>query len=370
MKLAVIRVVHLAKFYPPDRGGMEEVCECLAEVAARQGLEVSVTCFVHGGATTERQEGVLINRHSTTRTIASQPLSWGYLVQAWKVLASPLVVHLHAPNMLAALALAIHPWLRARVVVHWHSDVVGKGVLGRLTRPIEWAMLRRASCVVATSPPYAAASEALALIRERLRVIPLGIRDLPQPIREQPERLILAVGRLVPYKGFDVLVSAAALLPSGARVVIAGDGPLRAALQRQIDELGVADRVQLAGRVSEPQLARLYASAAAFCLPSVERSEAFGVVLLEAMRAGLPIVATDLPGSGVPWVNEHGLTGFNVTVGDSSALADALTRLLEDEANRRRMGAAARQRFEAMFIAESTAVAWLELYSELFSALD
>jgi glycosyltransferase involved in cell wall biosynthesis len=201
-------------------------------------------------------------------------------------------------------------------------------------------------------------------------VIPLGIRDLPQPIREQPERLILAVGRLVPYKGFDVLVSAAALLPSGARVVIAGDGPLRAALQRQIDELGVADRVQLAGRVSEPQLARLYASAAAFCLPSVERSEAFGVVLLEAMRAGLPIVATDLPGSGVPWVNEHGLTGFNVTVGDSSALADALTRLLEDEANRRRMGAAARQRFEAMFIAESTAVAWLELYSELFSALD
>lgn len=368
MKQAVIRVVHLAKFYPPDRGGMEEACECLAEVVARQGLEVSVDCFVHGGTTTERRAGVLINRHATARTIASQPLSWGYLVRAWKVLASPLVVHLHAPNMLAALALALHPRLRARVVVHWHSDVVGKGVLGRLTRPLEWAMLRRASCVVATSPPYAAASTALSPVREKLRVIPLGIRELPQPVREQPDCLILAVGRLVPYKGFEVLVRAAALLPSGVRVVIAGDGPLRGGLQRQIDELGVADRIQLAGRVSEAQLTSLYASAAAFCLPSVERSEAFGVVLLEAMRAGLPIVATDLQGSGVPWVNEHEVTGVNVPVGDPAALAAACQRLMADEQTRRQMGVAARQRFETLFKAEAAAAAWIELYRELSSA--
>jgi glycosyltransferase involved in cell wall biosynthesis len=127
----------------------------------------------------------------------------------------------------------------------------------------------------------------------------------------------------------------------------------------------VADRVVLAGRLDDDALRRLFRRAAVFCLPSVSRAEAFGVVLLEAMARGLPIVASDIAGSGVPWVNQHEATGLNVPAGDASALAGALARLLADPQQRARMGNAARLRFEAEFTASRATQRFLDLYGAL-----
>ena len=139
--------------------------------------------------------------------------------------------------------------------------------------------------------------------------------------------ILLFVGRLVPYKGLDVLLRA---LPGlEAQTVIVGDGPLRGALETMVRELGIGDRVQLAGEVTdEERLAWLHACAA-LVLPSITRQEAFGMVQLEAMLCGRPVVSTDLP-TGVPWVNVHGETGFVVRAGDAASLRGALDRLVED----------------------------------------
>ncbi|WP_293237181.1 glycosyltransferase, partial [Paludibacterium sp.] len=257
--------------------------------------------------------------------------------------------------------------------------------LGKLMRPLEWLMLRRADAIVTTSCHYAKASPTLSGFGAKLHVIPIGIADAAvfQDVDDDTSsgveeaaralsadlpdntQIILAVGRLVAYKGFDVLVQAARQLHSDCRVIIVGGGERLQELGSQVRAQGLSGRVILAGRLDDESLRSLFQRAAVFCLPSVSRAEAFGVVLLEAMAHGLPIVASDIAGSGVPWVNRHLETGLNVPVGDASALASALTQLLADPDQRLQMGHRARQRFETEFTAELATQRFLDLYRRL-----
>ena len=148
-------------------------------------------------------------------------------------------------------------------------------------------------------------------------------------------------------------------------IVIAGAGPLEANLQRQINEAGVANRVLLVGRVSEGQLTAFYQHARVFCMTSTYRAEAFGVVLLEAMAYGIPVVATEIPGSGVPWVNQDGVSGFNVPIEDPTAMAKALNSILASDVVHSKLSKGARQRYEAYFTEIASVKRIMELYKEL-----
>lgn len=181
-------------------------------------------------------------------------------------------------------------------------------------------------------------------------------------------KLVLAVGRLVPYKGFDVLIRAAKQFVKDSVVVIVGSGPLEQELQHAIEQDGLEDRIVLAGRLSDTALHALFERATLYCLPSTYRAEAFGVVLLEAMTFGLPIVASDIPGSGVPWVNQHGVSGINVPIGDEKALAEACNQILGSEELRSRLSKGARQRFLAEFTEEVSVKRMMSAYDRLFTA--
>ena len=174
---------------------------------------------------------------------------------------------------------------------------------------------------------------------------------------------VLAVGRLSHYKGFDVLLDALANAPH-VRVLLVGEGEGASSLRARAAERGVASRIRFAGGLDEATLLAAYASADLFALPSLNRGEAFGMVLLEAMRARLPVVASAIPGSGVGEVVVDGETGFLVEPGDADALADALAKL-DDAALRTRLGEAGRTRFERRFTLERSAAQWLALYREL-----
>jgi glycosyltransferase involved in cell wall biosynthesis len=150
--------------------------------------------------------------------------------------------------------------------------------------------------------------------------------------------------------------------------VIVGTGPLRADLERQIAALGATDKVILAGRQSDAALHALFRRSELFCLSSIERSEAFGVVLVEAMSHGLPIVATQIEGSGVSWVNQDGVTGLNVPVGDPQALADACNQILSSPELRERFARGARQRFEREFAEQVSVDRMLDVYSRTLRA--
>lgn len=371
-------IVHFGKYYAPETGGIESVTFSLASGAAALGHNVTVVCF--GKGYTKNQEiirGVRVIRASIMALVASQPLGVGYALQCLSTAKNADIVHLHAPNMLSSLC-SLFVSKKTGLLVHWHSDIINKGLLGRMFRPLESALLRRADCIIVTSQMYADSSATLAPFRNKICVVPIGVPDgmrngspsqLPDFLAEQirGRNIILSVGRLVPYKGYSVLIEAAKHLFAGAVVVIVGDGQLKQKLQLAIKIAGVTDRIVLAGRLNQPDLHALFRHAALFCLPSTSRAEAFGVVLLEAMSYGLPIIATDIRGSGVPWVNQHGTSGYNVPVSDPVAIADACNQILASDELRSRLSRGARQRFLTEFEEDVSVKRMMDVYDRLVS---
>lgn len=373
-----LRVLHLGKYFHPDPGGIESVIKDIVQGTSAAGCDVTVLCL--GGVNRFREEkygAAAVLRTPLWKVIASQPLGWRYLREFLRRARDFDIVQVHVPNMLAALALVVAR-VPGHVVVHWHADITNHRWLGKLMWPLEWLLLRRADAIIATSQAYANSSPHLKRFKDKVHVVPIGIAepragsdghiagktDVIQQLTEGGP-IILSVGRLVPYKGFEVLINAAGSLPPQCRVVIVGGGKYHAELHARIRDRGVADRVILAGRLDDSALQALLGQAAIFCLPSISRAEAFGVVLLEAMARGIPVVATKISGSGVPWVNQDGVTGLNVPVGDASALAIALTELIADPQRRARMGREARLRYEEEFTSEIATHRFMALYGAL-----
>ena len=289
------------------------------------------------------------------------------------------IVVLHEPNPMAIVAY----WLArpsGQLVVWFHSEVVRPSWRYRLFyRPFLQFVLRRATTIVVSSPQLAKSSEPLREWLEKCVVIPfaveqsgdaddLAIRRRAEQIRADVKGpLVLFVGRLVPYKGVSVLLSAMKTIP--ASLVVVGEGPLRRSLEQQAVAAGVAERVRFAGEVDEEELAALYQACDVFALPSTTRQEAFGVVQLEAMTRGKPVVSTRLQ-TGVDWVNRDGETGVIVPPGDAEALAAAIERLLSNPAERRAMGLAAQARARTVFNVEGMTNAILDLYRSVLGADD
>jgi len=359
-----LRVVHYGKYFPPNWGGVETVTDTIARGTSDLGLDVSVVCFDMQSSDTI-ENGVRIVRCKEQLKPASQPLGLRYFITCLKLGRRADIVHLHAPNMLAALAAVLLP-RKTQVVLHWHSDVVGKGLVAKLMRPLERRMIAISRRIICTSQRYADASKPLSKVRDKIRVVPIGISDHPYIQLTKPDRpIVLSIGRLVPYKGFEVLIAACKHIDAGVKCLVVGDGPLRDDLQDQITAAEMQDRVFLLGQVDNVELAGLLKSATLYCMPSIERSEAFGVVLLEAMAHGLPVVATNIPGSGVPWVNAHGISGINVAPNDPKALAQACNSILLDRALRRKYAQGARKRYEEKFSEAAFISGVMAVYAEI-----
>ncbi len=153
-----------------------------------------------------------------------------------------------------------------------------------------------------------------------------------------------------------------------ATLLVVGRGPMEAAWRRRARASDAAARIRFLGDVDEAELPSCYAAADVFALPSGERSEAYGIALVEAMAAGTPAVATEL-GTGTSFVHRHGETGLVVPPGDAAALAAALARLLGDEALRREMGERARRRAREELDVEPMLERLDEIYAEALGKL-
>ena len=364
-----LKVLHVGKFYPPHFGGMESHLQILCEELSKS-IEVEVlVASDHRRSERSTQGGVEVARLATVLMLHGTPIV-PLMARAMR-LARPDVVHLHFPNPMAALACLMNR-LDVPIVITWHSDVVRQRRAAAIFAPLLSLLLRRCAAIIVGSTAYIETSATLSARRRLCRVIPFGIRagDFEHPDsarvaelrRRYGERIVLGVGRLIYYKGFENLVRAMADVRATA--LVAGEGPLGGALAAEAARLGVADRVVLLGRVNDADLKACYHACDVFALASVERSEAFGIVQLEAMACGKPVVNTLLE-SAVPHVSLDGVTGLTVAPGDPAALAAALNSLLNDPPRRAAMGAAARQRVRQEFSAELMARRTLEVYREI-----
>ena len=358
--LRPMRVLHIGKYFAPHVGGMERFLEDLIRAQRRAGTESFA--LVHDSAIpSSGEDPEWLRRVPVAATVAFAPLAPNFVRELDRAMIDwkPDYLHLHLPNISAFTLLLSRrargiPW-----IVHWHSDIIASShswklrALYPLVRPIEQALLERAALVVCSSRAYLESSEPLARFGEKCVVVPLGLDPSrmicpPTPALSpwtSSQLKVLAVGRLTYYKGFDTLIRACAQTPD-VELRIVGEGSDRAALADLIRSLDVSDRVFLAGALSDAQCAELFVTADVFALPSRERTEAFGIVLLEAMYHGLPILASAIPGSGVSEVIRNGATGRLVAVDEPAAWRDAMIAIGKDVSTRRKFALAGRKRIE------------------------
>lgn len=301
--------------------------------------------------TDELLNGVRVIKAARLATVASTPLS---VRLPWELRRlRPDVMHLHFPYPVAEVSAYLFGRARATVVTY-HSDVVRQRAILRLYGPLMRRALGSVDRIIATTPRYLESSEMLRLYRGKVRVIPFGI-DRARFLNAPPDSastlrgrygggpILLFVGVLRYYKGLNYLLEAMPSIP--AQLLVIGDGPMREEWEALAHSLGLAERVTFLGRVSDDDLPAYYHASDVFVLPACERSEAFGLVQIEAMSAGLPVVCTEL-GTGTSYVNRDGESGLVVEPRNPVALAEAISRLLADSALRERLSEGARARSE------------------------
>ena len=367
-------ILQLGKFYP-IKGGVEKVAYDLMTGLSGKEIHCDMLCAtVAGKGKTIRLNpyAQLMECHSWGKAAATM-IAPSMITTLRKVCPSYDIVHVHHPDPMAALALALSGY-KGKVVLHWHSDIQKQKYLLKLYRPLQDWLLRRADLIVGTSPVYLDESPFLKNVQQKTVCLPIGVPPiLPEPeavdkLRKQygEKKIVFSLGRLVAYKGFTHLVEAARFLKDDYVVLIGGTGALEQALCQQIKRLGLENKVVLLGRIPENELPTYFGACKVFCLPSVQKTEAFGIVQIEAMSCGKPVVATRIPQSGVPWVNKHGVSGLNVMPGNAGELARAIQDIADNESVYDKYSTAAKNRYWDIFTNEHMIDKCKRIYNNLW----
>jgi len=354
-------VLHVCTYYYPFTGGLQRVVKELLTGIDDANFRV-LTCRTRGRGAVGEKHGARVVRVGSLGSLKSTPLSPLFPYRLRQQLRWADLVHYHLPFPVGPVSHLLNWGTDTPYVATFHDDIVGKGPVVYPYRPVLDRFLDGAERVIVTSPNMRDECDQLTGHRDKAAVIPIGI-DPPETAepRDLAGRQLLFVGRLVEFKGVDYLISAMADLD--ATLSIVGKGPARESLERHASAEGVADRVSFEGFVSESRLAALYEAATVFVLPSSGRNESFGIVQLEAMARGLPVVNTALP-TGVPFVSVDGQTGLTVPPRDATAIAEAADTLLSDPDRYRRYSANARQRVREQFTRSGMLSATRDVYRE------
>lgn len=367
-----MRILQFGKFFPPHIGGMESFIFDLTEELSRK-VKCDVLCSNSKNKTTlENKKSYCIIRTASFGEIFSTSISPAMIWWLKKIGNKYDIIHLHFPDPMANLAYFLaRP--KTKLILHWHSDIIRPKKLLPFYEPLQNWLLKRAEKIIATSPNYLENSKYLKKYKTKCVPIPLGLnskklkinKNLVQKIKNlyNDKPIIFTLGRLIYYKGFEYLIEA--LKDINGYLLIGGSGPLRKKLEEQIEELNLKKKVILLGKIKKEELGSYYQACDLFCLPSIYKSEAFGLVQLEAMYFGKPIVSTNIPGSGVKWVNQNNITGLVVPPKDNKALAEAINKILKNPELKKKFGENAQRRFEKEFKIEAVANKIFKLYNEI-----
>jgi rhamnosyl/mannosyltransferase len=349
-----MKILHVFKVYLPDiAGGIPTVIRDLCAGLMERCLSMVLTTRRIGTPVNVHIDGIHVRRTFSFGDVMSMPIA--PLFPFWFLgLARKFdVIAYHAPFPLIDAIVSVWFPRRAALVVHWHSEIVAQRKVLPLVAPFIKRCLGRADRVIVSSQQIIDTSDFLRPIADKCEIIPYGTNlaiwsDLADgeaaqvaALRAQYPRLIVALGRLVPYKGFDVLIAAMAAVDGVCMII--GDGPVHAALAAEISQRGLDQRVLLRGRLPTQDIRCLLHASGLFVLPSITPNETFGIAQIEAMACGCAVVNTNLPTS-VPSVARHNQEGLTVTPGDVGELAEAISTLLNDAPLRARFGVAAKAR--------------------------
>jgi glycosyltransferase involved in cell wall biosynthesis len=369
---SALRILHSYKVYRPDiDGGVPSAIATLCQTPKDEAENRILVARRKGFARRYDIDGVPVEAVASFGTALSTPLAPTFpfaLLRHAK--SSDIVVH-HAPFPIADLAM---PWLPAHVglIVYWHADIAKYSFLKKLLTPAILKTLRRADRIIVADQRNIENSDTLAPFAYKCSVVPFGVdaaymatcsaeeQSLSARLRQRYPRMILAIGRLVEYKGTAVLLDA--LKNVNGQVVLIGEGPLDGQLRRQAEQ--VAGKVTFAGRLSASECKSYLHAARVLAFPSISPAETFGIVQLEAMAAGLPIVNTMLD-TAVPHIARDSREALTVAPNDPHALAAALTRILDDPVFAAQLGHNGRERVQAEYSQEKYVARVTAIYRDV-----
>lgn len=374
-----IRVLCFGRFYDDIPGGMQRHVEHLFAALAGK-VE-----FIHLVPSRNREgaefllHGFPVIRTPSINMDGSLVISPQLILKAKRLHREYQfdLIHLHFPDPMSHLASMFLPSSIPRVI-SWHADIIRHKILLKLYLPFLRRAVTNASALIVATPSHIESSPELMRItdKDRLHVIPYGF-DLERFVSENkssdmiqgqyPGKIIFALGRHVYYKGFDILINAMKDIHPDARLLIGGVGPLTPKLKELVARLGLEKRINFLGLIKEKDLPAYYQASDIFCLPAISQAEAFGIVQVEAMASGLPVVSTELH-NGVSYVNRDGISGLIVPPNDSNALAIAINKLLDNDELRNKLAMQARERALKEFSFESMGQRMLKLYEDVVAA--
>lgn len=369
-----MKILQIGKFYP-IRGGVEKVMYDLMLGLADRNISCDMLC-----ATTEDHPGGILSINSYASVIAmptqikfaATMIAPKMIVKLRKIASDYDIIHIHHPDPMACLALFLSGY-KGKVVLHWHSDILKQKVLLKLYKPLQSWLIKRADLIVGTTPVYVQESPFLSNVQHKVDYIPIGVEPIipdaaqVEAIRQKygDKKLIFSLGRLVEYKGYEYLIRAARHLDARYQIIIGGKGPLYDELQTLIVQLGVQDRVELIGFVSDDELPAYYGACDVFCLSSILKTEAFAIVQIEAMSCAKPVISTHIPGSGVSWVNAEGQSGLVVEIENFKALANAIHTIITNKEYYDQLSKGSLDRYQRFFTREKMVDKSLKIYDKL-----
>jgi rhamnosyl/mannosyltransferase len=355
-------ILQIAKYYYPVEGGIETVTKYLGEGLTT--FEQVVVCFSQDGITRlDTVNGVKVYRIASSMKIASQDIAFSYYHYLKKIIyeEQPDIILLHCPNpFLYPIPAKLTP-KDVKLVLLWHSDILGKGILYKMVKQFEKVILRKADLILATSPNYIHPSSPIYDYRDKTEVVANGIiksdfvwragdETTIEEVRRKyhHKKIVFFVGRHAAYKGIDYLIEAEKYIQSDCIILIGGRGPETERLKAMTH----SERIKFIGRIPNEYLRCYYYASDIFAFTSCTKQEAFGIALAEAMYCGSVPVTFTIEGSGVNWVSVGGETGIEVPLGDVKAYAEAIDRLLSDRDLYMKYATAGKDRVVRMFTSE------------------
>ncbi|MEA3552987.1 MAG: glycosyltransferase [Campylobacterota bacterium] len=371
----MIKILQFGKFYPPSMGGTQQVMFEISEGLSVSGYKCDVLC----SNTKPVYEENDFNNYTVFRTasyglILSTSITPQLIYKFLNIYKNYDIIHVHAADPIAFLALfLIRP--KIKVVVHWHSDIIRQKKSLKFFLPLQNWVLNFADKVIVTSDNYAKHSLALKNFKNKINIVPIGISnqslvsniDNVKRIKKKynNKKIIFALGRLVSYKGFDYLIESSKYLNDEFVILIGGTGIEEKFLQNIISINNLEKKVELIGYISENEKNDYLEACFLFCLPSITKAEAFGVVIVEAMSFSKPIVSTNMIESGISWVNENNITGIQVSPKSSKELANAFNKISNDDNLYKLMSKNSLQRYNKLFTRENMTKLLIKLYKSL-----